>query len=159
MTGRHLFPQPTACGTKVGHINSRPGTRSTLQRLPELSQTSRRAVAGYPPAMEFSLSTSRFPTMANRTHQRSATPHLLKLESQLQAVVKAAEQALGWFSEHCSPISLVSPDAWLLLTIPKSPSARACRRNQTLFHEDNRSGRMSRRGRLPCLPSATAACR
>src|SRR6266550_902662 len=93
---RRRFRPHTECGKKVGHGNSRPSTCFTLQRLQELSKTSRKVVAGRRPGMEISLRKSRFPTTGNRTSRRSPTLRSIRPENWLRAAAKATEKAPGW---------------------------------------------------------------
>src|SRR5258705_13417662 len=94
--GLRLFRPHTVYGKKVGRANSRPSTRFTLQRLQELSKTSRKVVAGRRPGMEISLRKSRFPTMGNRTRRRLPTLRSIRLENWLRAAAKATVRAPGW---------------------------------------------------------------
>src|SRR2546425_8459780 len=96
MTGHRPFRPRTGHGQKVGRVNSRPSTRFTLQRLQELSKTSRKVVAGRRPDMGFSRRKSRFPTTENRTSQRSLTLRSIRPERRLKVAAKAMERVPGW---------------------------------------------------------------
>src|SRR5438874_1395060 len=110
--GLRLFRPHTAYGKKAGRANLRPSTRFTLQRLQELSKTSRKVVAGRRPGMEISLRKSRFPTTENRTRRRSPTLRSTRPETWLRAAAKATVRAPGWvFDAIANSVALCTENA------------------------------------------------